>query len=137
MPFVKSKVEVRNYFPEVNRKIIADARDAVTIGARVGADVAHAAVGDRIKTGQMANILPTPTKQTVDGVGASFASRVFYAAFHEFGTLGGRRKPLKSPPRGDRDRSPGTGIEALGFMRAGRRAGKRAMLEHIRRTLPR
>ena len=137
MPYVRTRTEVRNDFPRITREIDERARQAVAGAATAGAQVAAGIASQRSKTGQMARIGATPARNTGDGWTASFASRVFYALFHEYGTLGSRTKPLKRAPRTDRSREPGTGVAPLGFMRAGKRAGAKVMREHLRRGLPR
>ena len=137
MPFVRTKIDVRNDLPAINREIDRRAGQAVRIAAEQGAAVASGIASTRSKTGAMANIRPTPVRHTGEGWVATFASRVFYAWFQEEGTLGNRRKRLKRPPTDKRSHAPGTGVEPLRFMAAGRKAGRRAMLEHIRRGLPR
>lgn len=84
----------------------------------------------------MATIRVSSPSKTYDGYEAAFLSPVFYAWMQNYGTLGNRRKPLKQSPRTNRTREPGTGVEPLRFLDAGRRAGRKAMLEHIRQGLP-
>ena len=137
MPYVRTRTDVRNNFPQITRDVDALARRSVVAAAAAGAQVASGIASTRSKTGAMARIVPTPARNTGEGWTASFASRVFYAWFQEDGTLGNRRRPLKTPPRTDRTRAPGTGVEPLGFMRAGRKAGRKVMLDVTRAGLPR
>lgn len=136
MPYVRTRVDVRGDLRAVGRDIDRRAGQAVKIGAEQGATVASGIASTRSKTGRMAAIRPTPVRNTGEGWVATFASRVFYAWFQEEGTLGNRRKPLKRPPSDKRSHAAGTGVMPLRFMHAGRNAGRRAMLEHIRRGLP-
>lgn len=137
MPYVRTRIDFTNGFEQHKRSMNELARRSVAAGAQAGAAVASSIAAQRSKTGAMARIVPTPVTPTGDGWQASFASRVFYAWFQEEGTLGNRRKPLKQAPRTDRTRAPGTGVEPLRFMRAGRAAGRRAMLETTRAGMPR
>lgn len=137
MPYIRTKIDIRNDFPAITRDLDELAKRSVVAGAQAGASVAAGIAGTRSKTGSMARIVPTPVRNTGEGWTASFASRVFYAWFHEYGTLGSRRKPLKRPPSTDRSRDPGTGVEPLGFMRAGRSAGRKVMLDVTARGVPR
>src|SRR5678815_144758 len=124
---VKAKVDVTNEFPRITRGVSDIARDSVRIAAREGARAASSVASTRSKTGRMAEMRVSSVDGTPDGWAASFTSPVFYAWFQEYGTLGNRRKALKRAPSGDRTREPGTGIEPLGFLAAGRRAGRAAM----------
>ena len=83
----------------------------------------------------MAAIRVEPARPTVDGWEASFVSPVGYAWMQNYGTLGNRRKPLKEAPRTNRTREPGTGIEPLGFLDAGRSAGLRALKRELARGI--
>ena len=136
MPLARTRVDVRNDFAEVTAAIAQGAREGVEVGARVGAQVASAVAAERSKSGTMANVQAGNATRTVDGWVASFVSRAYYAGFQNWGTLGKRRKALKQAPRTNRTRAPGTGITPLGFVQAGRGAGRRAMLARIRRSLP-
>ena len=137
MPLVKTRVDVFNNFRQISREIDELAREAVFVGAREGATVAASVASTRSKSGAMANMRVSSASRTPDGWEASFTSPVHYAWFQNYGTLGNRRKPLKQNPRTGRTRDPGTGVEPLRFLDAGRAAGRRAMLEHIRNGLPR
>lgn len=134
---VRQSVEVRSNLREVNDQIIADARTAVAEAAHVGADVARTLASTRVRTGRMSAIRTVDLHRTYEGHEAGFESPVFYATFQEWGTLGNRTKPLKRSPRTNRTREPGTGVEPLGFMGAGRRAGRKHLLARIKATLPR
>ena len=137
MPLVKSRVDVYSQFGRLTRELDDLARDAVAIAAREGANVAGQIAAERSKTGQMASMRVSSPSRTPDGWTASFTSPVPYAWHQNYGTLGNRRKPLKQSPRTGRTRQPGTGIEPLRFLDAGRSAGRRAMIAHIRKGMPR
>ena len=137
MPGINTRVDVTNNFAAITRQVTDLARDAVAIGAREGGKVASAAAASRSKTGAMANIRVSSPSTTPDGYEASFISPVFHAWLQNYGTLGNRRKPLKQSPRTNRTREPGTGVKPLRFLDAGRTAGRKAMLDHIARGLPR
>lgn len=137
MPIIHATVDIADDFHRITDQVNDLAREAVTLAAVEGAKAAAAVASQRSKTGRMAGMRVLPVEGTPDGWAAGFQSPVFYAWFQEYGTLGNRKKPLKQPPRGDRTREPGTGVEPLGFLRAGRRAGRRALLDHIARGLPR
>lgn len=137
MPFVKTRVDVFNEFGKISREIDERAREAVFVGAKAGGAAAANVASRRSKSGAMADIRVSSAQRTPDGWMASFTSPVVHAWFQNYGTLGSRRKRLKQAPRTDRTRAPGTGIEPLGFLDAGRRVGRKAMLEHIRSGMPR
>lgn len=137
MPTVRTKVDFTNDFPRITRQVNDLARDAVAAAAREGGQVAAQIASQRSKSGQMANIRVSSATGSPDGWESAFLSPVFYAWFQNYGTLGNRRKALKQGPRSDRTREPGTGVEPLGFLDAGRRAGVRAMRDMIARGLPR
>lgn len=137
MPLIKTSIEATSDFPRITREINELAKQAVAAGAQAGAQVASAIAAQRSDTGAMAGMRVSSADGTPDGWRASFVSPVFYAWFQNYGTLGNRRKRLKQAPRTDRTRAPGTGIKPLRFLDAGRAAGRRAMLEHISRGLPR
>lgn len=128
MPLLTSRVDVTNNFPRITREIEQRARRAVEVAAREGAAAAASVASSRSKSGRMAAITPDNAIRTADGWAASFVSPVHYAWFQNFGTLGSRRRRLKQAPRTNRTREPGTGIEPLGFLEAGRRVGRRALL---------
>ena len=136
MPLVKTTVDVYSNFGQLIRQLDDLARDAVAIAAREGGAVAAQVASSRSKTGSMADIRVSSPTRTPDGWQASFISPVKHAWFQNYGTLGNRRKALKQAPRTNRTRAPGTGVEPLGFLDAGRRAGRRALLNHIRQGLP-
>jgi hypothetical protein len=135
MPLVKSRVDVTMNFDRITRDVNAHAKRAVTVAAAEGGRVAASVASQRSKTGRMAAIRIESTQGSVDGWRASFVSPVPYAWFQNYGTLGNRRKRLKQAPRTDRTRAPGTGIEPLGFLEAGRRAGVAAMRRELARGL--
>lgn len=122
MPLLRTEVDFVDHFAEMTRDVERLAQIAVETAAREGA-VAANAVGSQ----RDFHVDVEPTRRTSDGYVASFVCRKYYAWFHEYGTLGNRRKALKQNPRTDRTRAPGTGIKPLGFLSAGKRAGKKAM----------
>lgn len=137
MPLLKTRVDVTSHFDRLTRDLDDLARQAVTVAAREGAQVASRVASQRSKSGRMAGMHVSSAQRTPDGWRASFISPVAYAWFQNFGTLGNRRKRLKQAPRTERTRAPDTGIAPLRFLDAGRSAGRRAMLEHFRKGLPR
>lgn len=145
MPLVTSRVDVFNELGKISREIDDLAREAVAIAAREGGTVAAQIAATRRgaradgddESQSMSNIRVSSPTRTPDGWRASFVSPVKHAWFQNYGTLGNRRKALKQSPRTNRTRAPGTGVEPLGFLNAGLRAGRRAMLNHIRQGLPR
>jgi hypothetical protein len=118
--------------PAVRRMVDERAERMVMTGAKVGAEVASSVASSRNKTGEMAAIVVEGPEPFVDGqargVRAAFASLVKHAWHNEYGTLGNRRKRLRTAPATKRTREPGTGVRPLGFLRAGRIAGTKAML---------
>jgi hypothetical protein len=122
MPLLQTSVDFTNHFAEITRSLEDVAQRAVQVGAEEGAAVANAKGAER-----NFQVEVEPVRQTHDGYVASFVCRKGHAWFHEFGTLGSRRKALKQSPRTNRTRAPGTGIAPLGFLSAGKRAGTRAM----------
>lgn len=137
MPLLKTRVNVTNDFPLITRQISALARDATAEAAREGATAAAGVASQRSRTGRMAGMRVHPPEGTPDGWQAGFTSPVHYAWFQNYGTLGSRRRKLKEPPRGNRTREPGTGVEPLRFLDAGRTVGRRVLLDTIRKRLPR
>jgi hypothetical protein len=135
MPLVKSRVDVTTSFDRITADVNAAAKRAVEMAAREGAHVAAQVASSRSKSGRMAAIQVEPARGTVDGWEASFVSPVLYAWMQNYGTLGNRKKALKRPPRTKRTRAPGTGIEPLGFLDAGRRAGVAALRREIARGI--
>lgn len=144
MPLVTSRVDVSSNFGAVTRRLDELSREAVAIAAREGgavaAQIASTRRGTRSEgddeTQSMSDVRVSSPSRTQDGWQASFVSPVKHAWFQNYGTLGNRRKPLKQTPRTNRTRAPGTGVEPLGFLDAGRRAGRRALIAHIRQGLP-
>lgn len=131
MPLLRATVDVTDNFPLVTREVNELARRAVHNAVNEGAAVAASMASARSKSGRMAATTADSVIGTPDGWRASFVSPVHYAWMQNYGTLGSRRKRLKQPPRTERTRAPGTGIEPLGFLDAGRRAGRRALLRTI------
>lgn len=120
--YVKSTVNVTDQFERVTREVNEEARARVTAAARVGAAVAGGIAGQR---GIEVRVLPT--QGTVDGWESGFQAEHRASLYQDLGTLGSRVKPLKQPPRTNRTRAPGTGIEPLNFMSKGHAAGKRVL----------
>ena len=135
MPLVKARVDITSDFPRITREVNAMARRAVSAAAQEGGQAAASVAASRSKSGRMAAIRVEPVKGSPDGWQASFVSPVGHAWFQNYGTLGSRRKKLKQSPRTNRTRAAGTGIEPLGFLEAGRRAGLAAMRREIARGL--
>ena len=135
MPTIRSSVDVTNGFPRITEEVNRLAREAVGAAAREGGQAAAALASQRSKTGSMAGIRVSSPSGSPDGWEAAFLSPVHYAWFQNYGTLGNRRKALKQPPRSDRTRAPGTGVEPLGFLDAGRSHGRRVLIDTIRRGL--
>ncbi len=135
MPLLKTRIDITNDFPRITRAVNEMAKRAVQAGAVEGAQVAAGIASQRSKSGRMAAIRVDPVRGSADGWEASFVSPVGHAWFQNYGTLGSRRKKLKQAPRTNRTREAGTGIEPLGFLDAGRRAGRKAMLREIERGL--
>lgn len=133
MMTVRTKVDVANRFPQMTADISKLARDATAEAARVGAQAAAQVAALR----GIGPFLPSGAGGTPDGWEASFVSAHRASWYQSLGTLGNRRKALKQPRNSHRTRAPGTGIEPLNFLLAGRAAGRRALLEHIGRGLPR
>jgi hypothetical protein len=86
-----------------------------------------------------------PVRGSPDGWEASFRSRAPWRIFQDLGTLQGRSTKLKAStlarratPSGQARQSrvgDSPGIEPLHFYAAGRRAGRKAMMEVINRGL--
>lgn len=127
MPLIETKVDFVDHFDQLTRELEERARRAVEAGARAGAAAANAVGSQRDL-----HVEVEPTQKTFDGYVAAFVCRKVHAWFQEYGTLGNRRKKLKQPPRTNRTRAPGTGITPLGFLSAGRRVGRAAMLRVVR-----
>ncbi len=135
MPLVKARIDITSDFPRIPREVNDMAKRAVTAAAQEGGQAAAAVAAGRSQSGRMAAIRVEPVRGSPDGWQASFVSPVGHAWFQNYGTLGSRRKKLKQAPRGNRTREPGTGIEPLRFLEAGRRAGLAAMRREIARGL--
>lgn len=145
MPLVSCRVDVTDDFGRVTSAVNDLARRAVEAAAREGAAAASAVASQRSKSGRMAAIRPDNAIGTPDGWRASFVSPVHYAWYQNYGTLGSRRKKLKASTLARRSTPSGqarlarvqgsAGIEPLRFLEAGRRAGRKALLETITRGL--
>lgn len=135
MPLVRTSVDVNMNFARVTQAVNQQARRAVTVAAAEGARAAASKASSRSKSGRMASMRVEPTRRSVDGWVGSFVSPVYYAWFQNYGTLGSRRKQLKQPPRTNRTRAPGTGVEPLGFLEEGKRVGRRALIRELTRGI--
>lgn len=133
MPLVSSRVDVNMHFDRVTRDVHAHARKVVAMAAAEGAAAAVAKGSER----GMGPAVVESVRATVDGWEASFVMRGKHQWFQNYGTLGNRKKPLKEPRRYRRNYTyaPGTGIEPLGHLDAGKRAGVRAMRRELSRGL--
>lgn len=130
MPLISARVDVNMHFDRVAQEVHAHAKRAVQAAAIEGAQAANAVGSARNFSVDVESVRPT-----VDGWQASFVCRKGHAWFHEYGTLGSRTKRLKQAPRTNRTRAPGTGIDPLGFLAAGRDAGLRALKRELSRGL--
>lgn len=135
MPLLKTRVNIQNRFGEITAAVNRMAQEAVTEGADAGSRVASQVASQRSRTGDMAAIKVEPVRGSDTGWVASFSSPVYYAWFQDLGTLGSRRRALKRNASTKRTRAPGTGIKPLGFLEAGRRAGRQAMMARFKRGL--
>jgi hypothetical protein len=131
MPLVSSRVDVTSSFERVTAEANASARRAVHAAAIEGARECGR-VGSQRSLNSPVVELP---RGTVDGWVASFVAPGIEQWFQNYGTLGNRRKPLKQPPRTNRTRAPGTGIEPLGHLDAGTRAGVAALRRELARGI--
>ena len=76
----------------------------------------------RVKTGALKeSIRSTPVKNGTRFIGYTVGSPLFYARFHEYGTLGRRRKKLAQPGRRRLQAEAGSGIKPLHFFAKGLR----------------
>jgi len=142
---IRSRVDVNLNFDAITDKVIAQAKEAVSAGAMVGAQVAGQVASQRSVSGKMASMEVLPVRPTPDGYEASFRSPAYYRLFQDLGTLRGRTRKLSKATLARRSTPSGAarlaktgdspGIEPLYFFRAGRRAGTRAMMEVIRRGI--
>ncbi len=130
MPLLKTSIDITNDFPRITREVNDMAKRAVNAAAAEGAAAANAVGAQRNFSVDVESV-----RGTADGWAASFVCRKPHAWFHEFGTLGERRRKLEQDPRTNRTRAPGTGIKPLGFLSAGRRVGRKAMKREIARGL--
>jgi hypothetical protein len=122
---------VNTHFDRVTRDVHAHARKVVAMAATEGAQAAVTKGSER----GMGPATVEAVRPTADGWIASFVMAGAHQWFQNYGTLGNRRKPLKQPPRTNRTRAPGTGIEPLGHLDEGRRAGVRALRRELARGL--
>lgn len=129
MPLVQTRVDVNDHFSRIDDEVAAHARRVVAIGAAVGARAAEAKGAER----GMGPATVEAARPTQDGWVASFVMGGAHQWWQNYGTLGNRRKRLKSPPRTNRTREPGTGITPLGHLDAGALAGKRAIQAELAR----
>lgn len=128
---IRARVDVSTDFGAITAEVNALARRSVLAGAQEGARVASAIAATRRDTGLMQQMEVLPVRGSPDGWEASFRSRAPYRIFQDLGTYQGRTTALKASTvrRGRKTDAGGAGIEGLHFYRAGRRAGRRRMLE--------
>jgi len=139
---IKARVDVSTDFGRITREVNDLAKRAVTSGARVGAQTASEVASERSHTGTLAHMDVLPVRGSPDGWEASFRSRAYYRLFQDLGTLENRGTRLSAATVARRSSPSGqarqakvagrAGIEPLFFYRAGRRAGRAAMLAVIR-----
>lgn len=142
---IRTRVDITTNFGAITDAVDALARRAVMAGAQEGARVSSQIAATRRKSGLMAQHEVLPVRGSPDGWEASFRSRAPHRIFQDLGTLRGRATKLKastvarraSPSGQARTAKVGDspGIEPLRFYAAGRRAGRKAMLEVISRGL--
>jgi hypothetical protein len=142
---VRSRVDVTMRFGEITEAVNKLAKEAVSAGAQEGARVAASIASSRRRTGLMAQMEVLPVRGSPDGWEASFRSRAPYRIFQDLGTLQGRSTKLsaatlarRSSPSGQarQARAAGSpGIEPLHFYRAGRSAGRKAMMGVVHRGI--
>jgi hypothetical protein len=144
---ISSQVNVFDRFPEVTAEVERLAIHALNEAARAGAREAERVAAPGLK--QHARMQVIPTHGEADGYASGFRSNAKgkrgqrIAGFHDRGTYGNFRGQLKRNRRGRAAKVPAvnpetgetTGIEALGFFGAGRRAGRRELLNEISRGL--
>ena len=138
---IRSRVDISTDFGQITDAVNALARRAVQAGAAEGARVAGGIAATRRETGLMAQMQVLPVRGSPDGWEASFRSRAWWRLFQDLGTLQQRSTKLsaatlarRSSPSGQERlaRAAGNpGIEPLHFYRAGRRAGRRRMMDVI------
>ena len=142
---VRSRVDITTNFGPITQAVNDLARDAVSAGALTGARVASQIAGQRRETGQLATMDVLPVRGSPDGWEASFRSRAPHRLFQDLGTLDARGSKLAAATVARRASGSGQarqakvagrrGISPLYFYRAGRSAGRKAMLEVIDRGL--
>jgi hypothetical protein len=138
-------VDITTDFGQITAGVNTLARRAVQAGAQAGAQVAAGVASQRRDTGLMAQMEVLPVHGSPDGWEASFRSRAPWRIFQDLGTYQNRSTKLsaatlarRSSPSGQARAARGAGnpgVEPLHFYRAGRRAGRRAMLDVINRGL--
>ena len=138
---IRSRVDISTDFGQITDGVNALARRAVQAGALEGARVASAIASERRDTGLMAQMEVLPVRGSPDGWEASFRSRAYWRLWQDLGTLQGRSTKLSSATVARRASPSGQarlaraagnpGIEPLHFYRAGRRAGRRRMMDVI------
>ena len=129
---ITGKVKVDSNFRDLDRKYQRAAERALGMSAHAGAAQARALAQQRSRTGEMASITAGPVRRSTGGPSVEFGTGPFYARFHEWGTLGKRRKKLKQPGRRKRAAPPGSGVAPLGFMTKGRTLARKT----LEKTLP-
>ena len=145
---IRARVDVTTNFGAITDAVDELSRRAVTVGAAVGARAASRVVVEEGRVGEtrkLQQVRVLPVRGTPDGWEASFRSEAYYRLFQDLGTLRGRTAKLSKATKA-RSSSPSgqqrlaglgdrAGIEPIHMYRAGRRAGRKAMLEVINRGI--
>jgi hypothetical protein len=129
---ITSRVSTINRFPQLTREVSELARRSCQEAAEAGAAAARELASTR-----RLPITLEPAKPTGDGWVAGFVCVHPAVWYQELGTLGNRDRPLKRNPSGKRSRAPGTGIEPLYALHAGKKEGRKRQRQVIRQGLPR
>lgn len=142
---VRSRVDVTMRFGAITEAVDDLAKQAVTAGAHEGARVASSIARTRQDTGTMAQMEVLGVRGSPDGWEASFRSRAWWRLYQDLGTLQGRSTKLSAATLARRSSPSGQarqakvagrpGIEPLHFYRAGRRAGRKKMMEVVERGI--
>jgi hypothetical protein len=141
---IGAKVDVRSgWGEELAREVNMRVRGMVEAASETGADEAAAAAGARRRTGRMANIDKVPVVGTPDGWEGGFRSKAWYSGFQSRGTLGSRKRSVKSSTARRRQSLSGQarfakvagsrGISPLGHEETGLRAAKKHLVELLNR----
>lgn len=140
---ITSTVKVFEHFPEVTRAVEQLAIRALEEAARVGARTAEQLAAPGLKGRARMEVIRAHGE--LDGYASGFRSTAKgqrgepIARFHDGGTYGHHKGPLKRPRRPRAQKVPDTdpktgkttGVPALGFFGAGRREGRRALKRTI------